>query len=193
VSLSITDVNGCSNSINEQNFITVHPKPVIGFTTSFEVGYIGQEITFNSTYTNSNSQWIWDFGDGTTITEQDPIAQHTFWSSQIFNVTHYVITEFGCMDTLSKSYTVITKIVIPNVFTPNNDGMNDTFIVDGLQYIDGAILKIYNRWGRVIYTDENYKNTWNGGDVADGIYFYILTLPEFIKAGPFNGSVTIIR
>ncbi|MEI6348045.1 MAG: gliding motility-associated C-terminal domain-containing protein [Bacteroidota bacterium] len=193
VSLSITDINGCSNSITEQNFITVHPKPVIGFTTSFEVGYIGQEITFNSTYTNSNSQWIWDFGDGTTITEQDPIAQHTFWSSQIFNVTHYVISEFGCMDTISKSYTVITKIVIPNVFTPNNDGMNDTFTVDGLQYIDGAILKIYNRWGRVIYTDENYKNTWNGNEAADGIYFYILTLPEFIKAGPFNGSVTIIR
>ena len=194
VSVTITDINGCVNSKNYPNLITAHPKPTVNFSISpIDVGYVSDEIVFSSTYSGSNSNWIWNFGDGTSVTEQDPIATHHYGMAGVLNVTHIVINEFGCSDTITKPYTVFTKIIIPNILTPNNDGLNDTFIIDGLQFLDGARLKVYNRWGRKIYDNSSYKNDWNGENAPDGVYFYTLTLPDFLKAGPYSGSVTLLR
>lgn len=59
--------------------------------------------------------------------------------------------------------------------------------------MENASLKVYNRWGRMVYNADSYKNDWDGGGLADGVYFYVLTLPDYIGAGPFNGTVTILH
>jgi len=193
VSVSITDINGCINSAIEPNFITVNPKPEVSFSISPDIGYVSQDVTFTSSYTNTNSHWSWTFGDGLNATVETPSTVHNYGTTGELSVTHVVVNEFGCSDTASLPYNVIVKIVIPNVFTPNHDGINDMFVIDGLQYVEGAKMKIYNRWGRKVYDNDNYKSNWDGGDYADGIYFYVLTLPDFLKSGPYNGSVTLLR
>ncbi len=193
VSLVVTDVNGCVNNITEANFITVNPKPTVTFSFTPEVGYVSKPVTFTSSIVAPNSQYIWDFGDGQTATSQAEATEHYYGITGVFSITHIYVNEFGCSDTATLPLNVTINIVIPNIFTPNNDGHNDTFIIDGLQYVDGAVMKIYNRWGRKIYHSDNYKNDWDGGDFADGVYFYILTLPDNLKVGPFNGSVTLLR
>jgi len=64
-----------------------------------------------------------------------------------------------------------------NSFSPNNDGRNDTFVIDGLELFPENKLFIYNRWGILIYTASPYRNewdgTWNGEDLPDGTYFYV--------------------
>ena len=193
VSLEITDMNGCVNNITEADFITVNPKPTVTFSFTPEVGYVSKPVTFTSSIVAPNSQYIWNFGDGQTATSQSEAIDHYYGMTGLVSITHIYINEFGCSDTATLPLNVIVDIVVPNVFTPNNDGSNDTFVIDGLQYVDGAVMKIYNRWGRKIYHSDNYKNDWNGGDSADGVYFYILTLPDNLKVGPFNGSVTLMR
>ncbi len=193
VSLTITDINGCTNSITETDFITVYPKPHVSFTISPEFGYVSKEVIFTSSITAPNSQWSWSFGDGQSSTVQTPSTNHYYGTTGEMNVLHTYTNEFGCSDTATLPYTVVIRIVIPNVFTPNNDGANDTFKIEGLDYVEGAVMKIYNRWGRKIYESDNYKNDWTGEDFAEGVYFYVLTLPDFLKSGPFNGTVSLLR
>ena len=64
---------------------------------------------------------------------------------------------------------------IPNIITPNGDGQNDVFTVRGLP--PGAwALTVYNRWGRLVYHAENYRNEW-GASAAPGLYYYLLQQP----------------
>lgn len=64
---------------------------------------------------------------------------------------------------------------IPNLVTPNNDGKNDLFFIADLPV--NSILEVYNRWGREVFKSINYQNDWNSESVADGTYFYLLTIP----------------
>lgn len=76
-----------------------------------------------------------------------------------------------------------------NGFTPNDDGKNDTFTIDGLDNFPENELIIYNRWGSQVFRKKNYDNswdgTWDGNKLPDGTYYYILCLP--------NGSGTKIE
>jgi len=82
---------------------------------------------------------------------------------------------------------VDTKIDIPNVFTPNQDGSNDTFFIRNLPA--DSQLKISNRWGAEVYSSGSYQNDWDGSNNADGVYFY-----RIVAGGStFNGWVEIIR
>ena len=74
---------------------------------------------------------------------------------------------------------------VPNGFTPDGDGINDKFVVVGLDSYTSKALTIYNRYGNMVYETNNYQNDWdgssNGSELPDGTYFYILEL---------NGSET---
>jgi len=74
----------------------------------------------------------------------------------------------------------------PNVFTPNGDGINDYFSVPHLDEYLHPRLEIYNRWGKLVYTKDDYLNDWDGThiktgkDLAEGVYYYIIT-PNSVK------------
>ena len=70
-------------------------------------------------------------------------------------------------------------IFIPNVFTPNDDGYNDTFYIRNLPE-SGTAVTISNRNGFVVYQsdDYNYNNLWDGENLADGIYYYTVSMPS---------------
>ncbi len=64
---------------------------------------------------------------------------------------------------------------IPNGITPNGDGYNDTWILDGLKNPE---VFIYNRWGNIVYYSNDYKNDWNGDNRPSGAYFYVIKLED---------------
>jgi gliding motility-associated-like protein len=91
---------------------------------------------------------------------------------------YLLCNENGC-DTAVVFITVdCDGIQIFTGFSPNKDGVNDNFIITGLDEYPENILRVYNRWGNMVYYKENYRNqwqgTWEGKDVPDGTYFYIL-------------------
>lgn len=86
--------------------------------------------------------------------------------------------------------TVICDVVIPNVITPNGDGSNDKFVIDGIIYVSNTV-RIFNRWGQEVYSANNYRNQWDGGDLPDGTYYYEVSVAR--KDKPYTGHLTILR
>lgn len=104
-----------------------------------------------------------------------------------------VIDQCGVMDSDTAEYTFVgCELTIPNVISPNNDGKNDVWQIINIEYHPNTLVQIYNRWGVLIYENPNYQNTWDGGDSADGTYFYIV-VPVDPEYGPYNGTVTVMR
>jgi gliding motility-associated-like protein len=96
----------------------------------------------------------------------------------------------------------IDTVIVPNVLTPNGDGQNDVFNVRGIMsYTTLRTVTIMNRYGKVVYRNENYDNAqpWTGTDMsgsklADGVYFYVIKLADTPNNASLelNGTVTIL-
>lgn len=81
-------------------------------------------------------------------------------------------------------------IIISNILTPNADDKNDFFFVLNIEQFPGTSVTIYNRWGIKVFVDEDYRNNWNGDDLAQGVYFYIVSIKDQeVK----TGTLTLIR
>lgn len=96
----------------------------------------------------------------------------------------------GCVLGLIARVPLDVDLFIPNVFTPNGDGSNDVFFIRNLpQEPAENRLSITNRWGKQVFTSENYQNNWDAEGTSDGIYFYKLEVAdEFV-----TGWVEILR
>ncbi|MES2398325.1 MAG: gliding motility-associated C-terminal domain-containing protein [Bacteroidota bacterium] len=127
-------------------------------------------------------------------TVQGPIA------SPAITTTYYVTATDtnGCISTDSVKVTVTEYYFIPNVFSPNNDGLNDLFELkaEGFKTYHA---EIYNRWGEKMFETTDSKVHWNGRNIsgnvsANGVYFYILYLSNY-KDEPktLKGFLTIVR
>ena len=90
----------------------------------------------------------------------------------------------------------MTEECIPNVFSPNNDGINDTWnLEDAFLYLDTEV-KVYGRYGQLIFKSLGYETPWdgtnqNGNPVEGGVYFYVIDLGDNIEK--IKGTVSIIR
>jgi gliding motility-associated-like protein len=86
----------------------------------------------------------------------------------------------------------IQPIIIPNVITPNGDNKNDLFVIKNLEQWENPVLHILNRWGQVVYYDENYNNDWNGSKLADGVYYGILQVSKGTVVKSYSFTLTIL-
>ena len=83
---------------------------------------------------------------------------------------------------------------IPNVFTPNGDGVNDTWVIGNIEMFPAAEVYVFNRWGQLMFTSKGYAEDWDGRYrghfVPAGTYLYIIDI--FDDEDPYEGTVTII-
>jgi gliding motility-associated-like protein len=84
-------------------------------------------------------------------------------------------------------------ITIPNVFTPNGDGLNDLFIIRNLQLYNFRPLVIYNRWGNLVYQNDQYNNDWDGRGVPDGVYYGIVSIVVNNEVVSYSFHVSIFH
>ncbi len=103
-------------------------------------------------------------------------------------------TDGQCSNTTTQTFTPqsteFTQENIPNVFTPNADGVNDCFIInEALGFTDCYDLQIFNRWGDLVFTSTNPQDCWTGKNLADGVYFYVLSLGKV----NYKGEVHLLR
>ncbi len=192
VTLTATDSKGCE----AKNVITVvnDVSPVASFVSTPPSPVApGQTITFTSTSTlatGSITSTSWLFGDGTGGSGT-PIG-HAYDETGVYSITLTVTGSAGCTNTISLAYNVEGAINIPNVITPNGDGVNDYLKFKGLEALGGNTLSVFNRWGKKLFEQENYKNDWNGGGHTDGTYFFILTVPNATPS-TYKGHFQIIH
>jgi gliding motility-associated-like protein/uncharacterized repeat protein (TIGR01451 family) len=88
----------------------------------------------------------------------------------------------------------IAGIRIPNVFTPNGDGKNETFIIENLQQFEHNEVTIINRWGSTVYESKNYLNDWTAEGLGDGTYYYVVKVKNGTSSWlEYKGYITVMR
>lgn len=106
-----------------------------------------------------------------------------------------VTTPNGCTATDTVRVQVLEKLVIPSAFTPNQDGVNDTWEIQGIAGYPNASINVFNRWGRLVFHSRGYPLAWDGTaggiPLPPGVYYYLIDPGIFLA--PISGSLSIIR
>jgi len=170
-----TDENGCIGTASIM--VTGLPVPIAGISASPESGGVPLEVIFTNTSQNATN-YQWDFGNDEFNTVNNQSAQNSTYLD-FGSYTVWLIADNGvCDDSISIviSTTVEPQIFVPNVFTPNSDGSNETFMIstENMQSIE---LLIVNRWGNLMATIDDLNGGWDGitpggRDAKEGVYFY---------------------
>jgi gliding motility-associated-like protein len=177
--------------------VIVKALPEADFYTDSEFLEAFQPIRFFDNSAGEVATHFWDFGDGNTSTEKDPV--HTYDSIAIYEVIHIVTNDLGCADTLVKHTNLNVYLELPTAFSPNGDGNND-----GLGLIHRGIkelydFKIYNRWGELVFdagnqVDKTWDGTLNGKPQGYGVYVvHIKAKAAYDIDFNFKKNVTLLR
>ena len=181
--LNILDQNDC---ILEDNEILIEEivGPVCQFSaSSYEFMLSNDPVNFyDNSFTDPNYNidlisWEWDFGDGVISNDQNP--SHIYDYPGLYYVWLTVEDENGCTHKTMKTINVLEEFFSysPNAFSPNGDGINDTFqpILTDIDF-NTYELNIFNRWGDIIFKTDNYSKSWdgtfNGEPMIGGVYTY---------------------
>ncbi len=184
VSLQATTDSGCVSNLVKNNYITVYPKPVASFyyTPSKDLDILNADITFHNTSIGDDFTRSWDFGDNTIeLGTQEPT--HLYPDTGSYTITLIVASIHNCYDTLITPIKIneAPTLYIPNAFTPNGDGKNDVFMVEGLQLYDFT-MQIFDRWGEKIFESNDTNTGWDGrhrGPLCEmGVYVYRVVFKE---------------
>ncbi|MDC3252661.1 PKD domain-containing protein [Crocinitomicaceae bacterium] len=204
VTLTIFTDEGCIDTLTllQSDLVNVNEAPTAGFSVTPErTDICASEVQMIDASEGGENYFYW-FDDSTFFSngvEANPIHQYLYPGS------HYpmqvVTNEWGCKDTAySLLFIEPFAMFIPNAFTPDGDNFNNTFKAFSDFYIDEWHLKIYNRWGQLLYEtfdiNEHWDGTFNGDYVPDGSYGYTLQYRTCEPLNPdreFSGHINVIR
>ncbi|MCE9540641.1 MAG: PKD domain-containing protein, partial [Bacteroidetes bacterium] len=200
VSLRVTSDSGCVTMFSKNNYIIVNPNPIANFTVQPDItSIIDPIITFNNLSSGDNA-WNWAFGDLGTSSSSDPLP-HSYADTGKFIITLIVSNQYSCFDTTYRTITIEPDwaFFVPNVFSPNSDGINDTFQGYGFGLLEYEML-IFDRWGNKIFLTTSYNQPWDGrannGDAVaqQDVYVYLIKIKDIKKVDhSYRGIVTLVK
>ncbi|MEO6612167.1 MAG: gliding motility-associated C-terminal domain-containing protein [Chitinophagaceae bacterium] len=159
-------------------------------------------VTNLSTGIIDSWRWTYDVVGSSTLKDPPPFLFPTL-NKEAYYTVKLVAYNFtlGCTDSTRKTLTVLDHcfIDIPTAFTPNNDGLNDTFWPHNALKTDNYQFKVYNRWGQLVFATRDWRKKWdgkiNGVVQTTGVYVWMLSyINQDTKQPVFRkGTVTLIR
>ena len=190
VSDTLKSYQGCDSIYNIHNII-IQPKPTITVTKDIYV-LPNTPITLTPNYTQDDS---YSWNPATFL--DDPTAKYpTCIPAKDITYKIEVFNAIGCSDTASLKIFVAKMPVIPNVFSPNGDGINDTWDIININTYPRNTVQVFNRYGRKIFSSfpgayKAWNGKYNGKEVAIGVYYYIINLDPTKPI--LTGSITVLR
>jgi len=114
------------------------------------------------TKSNEATIWNWNFDDGSTSNERNPVHQYT--KAGKYYIVLVTLNEDSCADEIAKMIFIASSsgIKVPNAFTPNGDGLNDEFRIMNAGILELMEFKIYNRWGELVFETNDITKGWDG-------------------------------
>jgi gliding motility-associated-like protein len=196
VTLIALNVGGCGGGDTLNQVITVVPVPHADFSYTPTTPVANVPSVFTNHSTNA-TRYLWDFGDNTTSTVTDPTHQYN--KTGLYKVCLTAYNAYQCPSTLCKQVPteVMPILGLPTGFSPNGDGENDILYVRGAA-IKTLDLKIYNRWGQLVFEtttqDKGWDGTFNGQPQPMEAYGYVLNA-SFIDgtSKTLKGNITLLR
>lgn len=184
--VTVSDSAGCSNG--DSLLVIVDNGPLAAFSYTTNTGCSGTFVQLqNESMGATNYQWQWPGGSST---QPNPGFVYAGQDSTL-SVT-LIATDGTCSDTATQTLNLKPSTFnprsVPNVITPNQDGVNDAFCIPNTGgYQDCYKLEIFSRWGNLVYTSQNPQDCWQPATIAPGVYFYVLTLGTKL----YSGEVTV--
>lgn len=190
ITYSYTLVNGCFDSASVT--ARVAPQPVVNAGADVTI-LEGGITTLNGTATGGNTlSYTWTPSNGlSSATILAPTAtpvSDTYYTLKAVN-------EDGCNNSDEVFVHVLKTPVIPNAFSPNGDGINDTWQITYLNSYPGCVVQIFNRYGQIIFQSVGYSKPWdgtyNGQPLPIGTYYYVIDTKRIARK--LSGYVAILR
>ncbi|SFD06061.1 PKD domain-containing protein [Algibacter pectinivorans] len=187
VIISVTDNINCSTSFSYNVDIPMFGDPDFSVTSSAISTYgfysIEDPIEFTNLATGDYESISWDFGDGNFSSDENPT--HIYNNEGSYSIIQTVSYPFGCVYT--KQFTLVVekgyKIIMPNAFTPNGDGMNAYFVPESIA-LNTIVFNIYDTWGSLIYSEEGdtikgWDGKINDAEAENGNYYFTFSAKTF--------------
>lgn len=192
ITLRVLNAAGCGSPLSTNNIIVL-PAPAVNAGIDKMIS-TGSSVTMTAGMSIPGSySYLWSPPAGlSSTTVLNPVATPPATTTYAITATD---NSNGCTSTDSVKITVISKLFIPNAFTPNNDGKHDTWNIPAMALYPDATVTIFNRYGEKIYETKNYiSNAWDGKyrgkEQPVGSYIYII---QFTTDTMEKGIVTIVR
>jgi len=186
----------CNGADTFTQIITVLGVPIADFSFTPTVATANVPTTFTNLSKNA-VRYLWDFGDDTTATVVNPVHQYDKTGSYKVCLTAW--HQDDCPDVACKQVPTDVEplIGIPSAFSPNGDGDNDILYVRGAA-IRTLDLKIFNRWGQLIFEttskEHGWDGTFNGQPQPIDAYAYVLKATFIDGTGKvLKGNITLLR
>lgn len=204
VTLTVKAGNGCTAALKKNEMIKVFPLPIANFEAPASTSIVNPVVQFTNRSIGATN-WIWNFGDSlcsfadNRSTQSNP--RHIYSETGRYKVNLSVKNNGGCTDSTMRYIDIDPQFVIfiPNAFTPNSDGKNDLFFAKG-ENIHQFEMRIFDRWGNLIYYSDSINKPWNGkinnsGDlVQQDVYVYQINIKDNKNRNhQYVGGVTLIR
>ena len=190
IKLEVTSAQGCIDDTTRS--VTVYLQPVVDAGPSFAVPQ-GTTVIFNPTVNDSTLTFAWT----PAVTGlSDPTILRPSYIANADGIFYLTVTgDYGCTATDSLSVRVLRALRIPNAFSPNKDGVNDTWVIENLADYPSATMEVYNRYGQVVYRAVGYAKPWDGTkdgkELPVGTYYYIIEPRSGFK--PVTGYVVLLK
>ncbi|WP_258103562.1 PKD domain-containing protein [Marinoscillum sp. MHG1-6] len=188
ITLSVISSPGCMDQIKKD--VRVYAKPVVvaGSDTSASLGF---SVQLSAT---GALNYLWYPVHGLNNSSiPNPLATPDSTTTYFLEGTD----QYGCKSLDSLILTVVNdfKLLASNVFTPDGNGQNDTWVVENVESFGSVHVRVYDRYGTLVFQDHAYQNDWygvSGKDILpDGTYYYLITFSDSSKS--YKGAVTILR
>lgn len=197
----VTGINSENCSNDDSVYVSIITSVMTVAASSDSVVCPGEDVNFTA---SGGESYTWS-GPAGLYTENPAFS---IYNTTIENTGWYYLTisdSNGCIGSDSTYLSIAPNancLFIPDLTTPDLDGHNDTWVINGLENFTEAVVEIYNRWGNLVYTSSPYKNDWDGtvnngatigstGKVPVGTYFYIITLNDEDNTPPFKGYLEV--
>ena len=197
--LKITTIgkNGCKEVFKYDNILTVYPKPNADFIWSPNTpnNVSDNKVIFYPLQQSGVQSWFWQLTEDSISNFKNP--EYVYETPGKYPISLMLTTEYGCKDTVVKVLTIEEEFLIwvPNAFSPNGDGMNETFKPKG-GGVKNYEMTIFDRWGNVIHSGPNkeWDGTFKGALCQDQVYVYkILVIDVKGIKHEFIGHVTLLK
>jgi gliding motility-associated-like protein len=196
VNLIVSNALTCNKADSEKHIITIVPRPTANFYFLPNPPLANKSVSFSNQSTGA-VRYLWDFGDGTSSTLENPT--HLYNKSANLDVCLTAFNQYNCADTtcLPIRPQVVNIVDVPTGFSPNGDGQNDFVQVRGYG-IKEMNFRIYNRFGELVFEGNKLTDKWDGMYKAEKqemetyAYILVVTFTDFSTTTK-KGNITLIK
>jgi gliding motility-associated-like protein len=190
VTLSLTSTGNCT-PVTDELILTIDPGPTVNAGPDIVIKE-NESVQLQPVVTGNSLQYLWTPGlylSNDTI--KNPVVKGI--NDQLYSLT--VTSSNGCSNSDQVMMTVLKYPDLPNTFTPNNDGINDVWVIKNLPKYTNAKIQVFNRYGQIVFESIGYNKPWDGtvkgSALPMGTYYYVVEPGSGLK--PITGYVTIIK